>query len=84
MKNLNQTAAELSFNGVSCAARNITLKSSKLVILLSVGLLLGLSSCSRGSGCGAWTYKQQSERKAKNQYVKMFKANPSTSTYYNR
>lgn len=84
MKNLNQTAVVRFANRISCAAKNFSLKSNRIVVLLAIGVLISLSSCSRGYGCGAWTYKHQSDRKAKNQYAKMFKANPSTSTYYNR
>ncbi|MFN8236909.1 MAG: hypothetical protein U0T77_01960 [Chitinophagales bacterium] len=74
-----QTASAMIFTEIACAAKKMAVKSSKMTLLVAVGLTFVLSSCSRNmsSGCGTWSYKQSNERKYNSQVAKMYRTCPS-------
>jgi hypothetical protein len=76
MKNQLNTAGTTFINKVACTAKNSFLKSFRMTFLFSVMMLFTLSTFSKGSGCGAWTYKNKNDRKYKNHMVKLYKTCP--------
>lgn len=78
MKTTIQTASAMILTEIACAVKKMAIKSTKMTLLITVGLTFVLSSCSRNmsSGCGTWSYKQSNERKYNSQMAKMYRTCP--------
>lgn len=76
MKNQLQPTGLTFISRVACAAKRISLNSFKSASLFVILLCFAFSSFGKGSGCGAWNYKNKNDRKYKNHLVKLYKVCP--------